>query len=148
MTVEGRVLRSPLEQRRAMTAQRWRERGVSSEGAKRRAHPGRTPPWAAAPELSAARDLRPGHRPEARRLDRLLGRVFTHLGAHVAELRKLESAGATREELEERRAVVWQLQEHVAELVRATLADSRTARSPTPSEDTPPAPDDTGRSLD
>ena len=120
-----------------MTAQRWRERGVSPEGAKRRAHLGRTPHREATAELSAARDPRPVHPPDARRLDRLLGRVFTHLRAHVAELRQLESAGAIREELEERRGVVWQMQEHLALLVQATLADSRTERSPTPPEDPP-----------
>jgi hypothetical protein len=121
---------------------------VSLEGAKRRAHLGRTPPLEAASELRSTSDLRPKHLPDARRLDRLLGRVFTHLHAHVAELRHLESAGATRDELEERRAVVWQLQGHVAELVRATLVDSRTARWPTTYEDRSNAPDDAGRSLD
>jgi hypothetical protein len=100
--------------------------------------------------LNAAMDayLRARNPPDVQRLDRLLGRVFTHLRAHVGELRRLESTGATREELEERRALVWQLQDHVGELVRATLVDSRTARLPMPSQDRPPAPHDTGRLLD
>jgi hypothetical protein len=55
--------------------------------------------------------------------DRLLDGVFTHLRAHVAELRSLEGAGAKREELEERRALIGQLQQHLAEVVRTTLTD-------------------------
>jgi hypothetical protein len=55
--------------------------------------------------------------------DRLLERVFAHLRAQVAELRHLESAGANQDELEEHRALVGQLQEHLAEVVRSTLTD-------------------------
>lgn len=56
--------------------------------------------------------------------DRLLDGVFTHLRAHVAELRSLEDAGAKREELEERRALIGQLQGHLAEVVRTTLTSA------------------------
>jgi hypothetical protein len=57
--------------------------------------------------------------------DRLLDRVFAHLRAHVAELRRLEGAGAKQEELEERRDLIGQLQRHLAELVRTVLTSER-----------------------
>jgi hypothetical protein len=46
------------------------------------------------------------------------------LRAHVGELRRLESAGAREYELEERRALIGQLQGHLAELVRNTLTSA------------------------
>jgi hypothetical protein len=55
----------------------------------------------------------------------LLHRVFTHLRAHVAELHRLEGAGARHEEIEERRALIRQLQGHLAEVVRTTLVSAR-----------------------
>jgi hypothetical protein len=57
--------------------------------------------------------------------DDLLERVFAHLRAHVAELRRLEGAGAKREELEERRAVIGELHAHLGELVRNSLTSVR-----------------------
>jgi hypothetical protein len=77
------------------------------------------------PDSASARVLGNEDRPDReRRADRLLDRVFTHLRAHVAELRRLEAAGAKRDELEERRAVIWQLQVQLAELVRTTLSSA------------------------
>jgi hypothetical protein len=65
---------------------------------------------------------RDDHRPNPENhADRLLDRVFTHLRAHVAELRRLEGAGAKQEELEECRALIEALQGHLADLVRTTL---------------------------
>jgi hypothetical protein len=65
---------------------------------------------------------RDDHRPNAENHpDRLLDRVFTHLRAHVAELRRLEDTGAKQEELEECRALIEALQGHLADLVRTTL---------------------------
>lgn len=57
--------------------------------------------------------------------DRMLERITTHLRAQVAELRRLEQAGATEGELEERRELITRLQSHLAELVRADLAPPR-----------------------
>jgi hypothetical protein len=55
----------------------------------------------------------------------LLDRVFTHLRAHVTELHRLEGAGARQEEIEERQALIGQLQGHLAEVVRTTLVSAR-----------------------
>jgi hypothetical protein len=77
------------------------------------------------PDSASAGILGHDDRPDReRRADRLLDRVFTHLRAHVAELRRLEAAGAKREELEERRTLIWQLQVQLAELVRTTLSSA------------------------
>jgi hypothetical protein len=62
------------------------------------------------------------------RLDRLLDRVCARLRAHVAELRRLERSGAEQDELEERRALIWQPQLHLDELVANTLTGAREAR--------------------
>jgi hypothetical protein len=51
----------------------------------------------------------------------MLERITTHLRAHVAELRRLESAGAAPGELEERRALIDRLQSHLAGLVKSAL---------------------------
>ena len=48
-------------------------------------------------------------------VDRLLERITTHLRSHVAELRRLERAGAASGELEERRELIARLQ---IELIR------------------------------
>jgi hypothetical protein len=54
--------------------------------------------------------------------DRMLGRITTHLRAHVAELRRLERAGAAPGELERRRELIARLQSQLAGLVRTALA--------------------------
>jgi hypothetical protein len=54
--------------------------------------------------------------------NRMLGRITTHLRTHVAELRRLERAGAALGELEGRRDLIARLQSQLAELVRTTLA--------------------------
>ena len=53
--------------------------------------------------------------------DRTLERITTHLRAQVAELRRLERAGAAADELEEHRRVIAGLQAHMAGLVRGAL---------------------------
>jgi hypothetical protein len=58
-------------------------------------------------------------------LDRALDRITTHLRAHVTELRRLERAGASPSEIQERREVIARLQTHLARLVRSTLAPRR-----------------------
>jgi hypothetical protein len=57
--------------------------------------------------------------------DRVLERITTHLRAQVAELRRLERAGAAERELEERRRLIARLQAHLAGLVRRALAPPR-----------------------
>jgi hypothetical protein len=93
----------------------------------RRASPSHPKKWEGTGETLHATPagFRPDdERPNANdRGDRLLDRVFAHLRAQVAELRHLESAGAKQEDLEEHRALVGQLQEHLAEVVRTTLTD-------------------------
>jgi hypothetical protein len=68
--------------------------------------------------------------PTTTQLDRTLERITTHLRAHVADLRRLEQAGAGPGELEQRRELVARLQGHLAELIRAALTPP--ARSPSP----------------
>jgi hypothetical protein len=58
-------------------------------------------------------------------LDRSLERITTHLRAHVAELRRLERAGAAPGEIEERRAVIARLQGQLAGLVKAAVTPAR-----------------------
>jgi hypothetical protein len=60
--------------------------------------------------------------------DRTLARITTHLRAHVAELRRLEEAGAARSELDERRRLIARLQTHLAGLVRSALAPPQDPR--------------------
>ena len=57
--------------------------------------------------------------------DRTVERITTHLRAQVAELRRLERAGAATGELEERRRVIAGLQAHLSGLVRSALAPRR-----------------------
>jgi hypothetical protein len=45
--------------------------------------------------------------------DRALGRITAHLRAHVAEVRRLERAGAAPGEIEERRELIARLQCHL-----------------------------------
>jgi hypothetical protein len=57
--------------------------------------------------------------------ERRVARITTHLRAHVAELRRLERAGAAPGELAERRELIARLQSHLAGLVRSNLAPRR-----------------------
>ena len=57
--------------------------------------------------------------------DRRLDQVTTHLRAHVAELRRLEQAGAAPRELEERRELIARLQGHLAVLVQTAVSPPR-----------------------
>jgi hypothetical protein len=52
----------------------------------------------------------------------MLARITTHLRAQVAELRRLERAGAAPTELAGRRELIARLQSHLAGLVRTALA--------------------------
>jgi hypothetical protein len=102
-----------------MRPQRVPVRGLALDGSQDRRATG---------ETSHARPTGLGsdhHRADAENHpDQLLDGVFTHLRAHVAELRSLEDAGAKREELEERRTLIGQLQGHLAEVVRTTLTSA------------------------
>jgi hypothetical protein len=60
---------------------------------------------------------------DQRRLDRLLA----HLRGQVAELRRLERAGAAPEEVAERKRLILRLQKHLAYAVRDVLGVPRTA---------------------
>jgi len=50
---------------------------------------------------------------------------MAHLRAHVAELRRLERAGAAPEEVADRRRLILTLQEHLAYAVRDLLRGRR-----------------------
>jgi hypothetical protein len=54
--------------------------------------------------------------------DRMLDRVMAHLRTHVAELRRLEQEGARPEELAERRQLIAQLQNRLADVVREVVS--------------------------
>lgn len=59
--------------------------------------------------------------------ERTLDRLMTHLRTHVAELRRLERAGATPEEIADRKRLILRLQEHLAYAVRELLRGQRTS---------------------
>ena len=57
--------------------------------------------------------------------ERTIDRLMAHLRAHVAELRRLERAGAGPEEVADRRRLILTLQEHLAYAVRDLLRGQR-----------------------
>ena len=57
--------------------------------------------------------------------DRTINRIMAHLRAHVAELRRLERAGAAPEEVADRKRLILRLQEHLAYAVRDLLRGQR-----------------------
>jgi hypothetical protein len=54
--------------------------------------------------------------------ERSLDRLMTHLRANVAEVRRLELAGADQAEVEERKRLIFRLQEQLAYAVRDLLS--------------------------
>jgi hypothetical protein len=54
--------------------------------------------------------------------ERSVDRLMTHLRANVAEVRRLELAGADQAEVEERKRLIFRLQEQLAYAVRDLLA--------------------------
>jgi hypothetical protein len=54
--------------------------------------------------------------------ERTLDRLMAHLRANVAEVRRLELAGADQAEVEQRRRLIFRLQEQLAYAVRDLLA--------------------------
>ena len=66
--------------------------------------------------------------------ERGLDRLMAHLRANVAEVRRLELAGADQAEVEERKRLIFRLQEQLAYAVRDLLAlDGRNRRQALPS---------------
>jgi hypothetical protein len=63
----------------------------------------------------------------SRQSERVFKRITAHLRAQVAELRRLERAGAPAGELAERRREIAQLQSHLAGAVRSAVAPARVA---------------------
>ncbi len=61
--------------------------------------------------------------------ERTLDRLMAHLRTHVAELRRLERAGAAADEVAERKRVILRLQEHLAYTVRDLLSVHRVSPS-------------------
>jgi hypothetical protein len=59
--------------------------------------------------------------------ERTLDRLLDHLRGQVAELRRLERAGAAPEEVAERRRLILRLQKHLAYAVRDIVGAPRTA---------------------
>ena len=59
--------------------------------------------------------------------ERTINRIMAHLRAHVAELRRLERAGAAPEEVADRKRLILRLQEHLAYAVRDLLRGQRTS---------------------
>lgn len=59
--------------------------------------------------------------------ERTLDQLMAHLRAHVAELRRLERAGAAPEEVADRQRLILRLQEHLAYAVRELLRGQRTS---------------------
>jgi hypothetical protein len=57
--------------------------------------------------------------------ERTINRIMAHLRAHVAELRRLERAGAAPEEVADRKRLILRLQEHLAYAVRDLLGGQR-----------------------
>lgn len=57
--------------------------------------------------------------------ERTIDRLMVHLRAHVAELRRLERAGAAPGEVADRRRLILRLQEHLAYAVRDLLRGQR-----------------------
>ena len=57
--------------------------------------------------------------------ERTINRIMAHLRAHVAELRRLERAGAAPEEVADRKRLILRLQEHLAYAVRDLLRGQR-----------------------
>jgi hypothetical protein len=65
--------------------------------------------------------------------ERSLDRLMAHLRANVAEVRRLELAGADQAEVEERKRLIFRLQEQLAYAVRDLLAlDGRNRRHALP----------------
>ena len=60
--------------------------------------------------------------------ERTLDRLIAHLRAHVAEARRLELEGADQTEIDERRRLIWRLQQQLAYAVRDALTVDRKAR--------------------
>jgi hypothetical protein len=59
--------------------------------------------------------------------ERTIDRLMAHLRTHVAELRRLERAGAAPEEVADRKRLILRLQEHLAYAVRDLLRGPRAA---------------------
>ncbi len=59
--------------------------------------------------------------------ERTLDRLIAHLRGQVAELRRLETAGAAADELAERRRLILRLQERLAYVVRDLVTVQRTS---------------------
>ena len=57
--------------------------------------------------------------------ERTINRIMAHLRAHVAELRRLERAGAAPEEVADRKRLILRLQEHLGYAVRDLLRGHR-----------------------
>ena len=57
--------------------------------------------------------------------ERTIDWLMAHLRTHVAELRRLERAGAAPEEVADRKRSILQLQEHLANAVRDLLRGQR-----------------------
>ena len=57
--------------------------------------------------------------------ERTINRIMAHLRAHVAELRRLERAGAAPEEVADRKRLILRLQELLAYAVRDLLRGQR-----------------------
>jgi len=60
--------------------------------------------------------------------ERTLDRLIAHLRAHVAEARRLELEGADQTEIDERRRLIWRLQQQLAYTVRDALTVDRKSR--------------------
>jgi hypothetical protein len=58
--------------------------------------------------------------------ERTIDRLMTHLRTHVAELRRLERAGAAPEDVADRKRLILRLQQHLAYAVRDLLRGQRT----------------------
>lgn len=59
--------------------------------------------------------------------DRTLDRLIAHLRGQVAELRRLERAGAPPEDIAERKRLILRLQERLAYAVRDVVSVRRTS---------------------
>jgi hypothetical protein len=57
--------------------------------------------------------------------ERTIDRLIAHLRTHVADLRRLEHAGAAPEDVAERKRLILRLQEHLAYAVRDLLRGPR-----------------------
>jgi hypothetical protein len=59
--------------------------------------------------------------------ERTIDRLMAHLRTHVAELRRLERAGAAPQDVADRKRLILRLQEHLAYAVRDLLRGQRTS---------------------